>query len=239
MKVTLIDHQKYACELLIFAKSTRLNMADKDLMMDIWLMTVEDKEKELDYISNTIPSAWEFVHYTFLVEGVSRNCTHQMIRTRTGSYAEQSMRVTNQSDFDFIMPERMQGVSCYAVAKTETTIDRIKDCYSETIAEGFQPEDARSILPGNISTNILCCYNLRTFADLVKSRTGGRTQVEYQRAANAMVDEVLKVHPWAEKFLFKKDRNYFDEIEAFAKAKFPDIKERGELLKIVDKMRKG
>jgi hypothetical protein len=54
-----------------------------------------------------------------------------------------------------------------------------------------------------------------------------------------MVDEVLKVHPWAEKFFFKQGRDYFAEIEEFAKKKFPDLKERGELLKIVDGMRKS
>lgn len=237
MKVTLVNYTRDAARNLILAKATRLNM-DSNLIGQIGAMTESDIEKELDYISNTIPSAWEFVHYTFLVEDVSRDCTKQITRTRTGSYAEQSMRVTDQCEFEFIMPEAMKGVSCYAVAKTETTLDKIKDCYSETISEGFQPEDARCILPGGISTNILCCYNLRTFSDLVKSRTGGRTQGEYQRVANAMADAVLAVHPWADKFLFNKERNYFDEIEEFAKAKFPDLRERGELLKIVDKMRK-
>lgn len=237
MKVTLVNYTQNAARILILAKSTRLNL-NADLIGNIANMSDDEILKELDYIANTIPSAWEFIRYTFLVEGVSRNCTHQMVRTRTGSYAEQSMRVTNQCEFEFIMPEAMKGASCYAVAKTETTLDKIKDCYSETILEGFAPEDARSILPGNISTNILCCYNLRTFSDLVKSRTGGRTQGEYQRVANAMADAVLAVHPWADKFLFNKERNYFDEIEEFAKAKFTDLRERGELLKIVDKMRK-
>jgi hypothetical protein len=75
--------------------------------------------------------------------------------------------------------------------------------------------------------------------DLAKSRTGGRTQSEYQKVVNAMVDEILRVHPWAEKFFFKHGRDYFAEIEEFAKKKFPDLKERGELLKIVDGMRKS
>ena len=55
-----------------------------------------------------------------------------------------------------------------------------------------------------------------------------------------MIDEVLVVHPWAEKFLFKRDRNYFAEIEAFAEREYGgDLKKKGELLKIVDLMRKG
>jgi hypothetical protein len=75
--------------------------------------------------------------------------------------------------------------------------------------------------------------------DLAKSRTGGRTQGEYQKVMNAMVDEVLKVHPWADKFLFQQGRDYFAEIEAFAEREYGgDLLKKGALLKIVDKMRK-
>ena len=234
MKVTLVSYIPNAARILILAKSTRLNLSE-ELFDSLFNLEKEEIEKELDYIANTVPSAWEFCHYTFLVEGVSRNCTHQMVRTRTGSYAEQSMRVTDQSDFDFVMPDISEVKQDDIFAE----LSEIKYTYGNLIQGGVKPEDARSILPGNISTNILCCYNLRTFADLVQSRTGGRTQSEYRNVANAMVDAVLAVHPWAEKFLFKKQRDYFQEIEEFAARKFPDLRERGELLKIVDKMRKG
>ena len=55
-----------------------------------------------------------------------------------------------------------------------------------------------------------------------------------------MVDEVLRVHPWAEKFLFQAGgRDYFGEIEAFAQREYGgNLLKKGELLKIVDKMRK-
>ena len=81
---------------------------------------------------------------------------------------------------------------------------------------------------------------MRTFVDLAKARTGGRTQNEYQKVVNAMVDEVLAVHPWAEKFLFQQGRDHFAEIEAFAQREYGgNLLKKGELLKIVDKLRKG
>jgi thymidylate synthase ThyX len=104
---------------------------------------------------------------------------------------------------------------------------------------GLPAEDARGLLPTNISTNIVAKFNLRAFVDLAKSRTGGRTQSEYQKVMNAMVDAVLAVHPWAEKFLFQQGRDYFAEIEAFAEKEYGgDLLKKGALLKIVDKMRK-
>jgi thymidylate synthase ThyX len=148
------------------------------------------------------------------------------------------MRVNNMSDFDYIFTDaNLKNNSAVVIINTVLCV--IKTGYKLLLKIGQAQEDARGILPTNISTNIICKFNLRAFSELAKSRTGGRTQSEYQKVVNAMIDEVLKVHPWAEMFLFKKDRNYFDDIEEFAKQKFPDLKERGELLKIVDKMRKG
>jgi hypothetical protein len=54
-----------------------------------------------------------------------------------------------------------------------------------------------------------------------------------------MIAEVLKVHPWAETFIFPKSRDYFKDIEDFAEEAFGgDLLKKGKLLKIVDKMRK-
>lgn len=237
MKVTLINYTPNAVDMLLFTKSTRLEMRP-GLLEEIAGWSHEKKMAELDYMANTIPSSWEFVDYTFLVEGVSRAYTHQQVRTRAASYAQQTMRVLNMGEYDYVLTEKNRE-NPLAVSIIGNVNANIQHAYRELIKIGQPPEDARGILPTNIATNIVCKFNLRTFSDLAKSRTGGRTQSEYQKVINAMVDEVLNVHPWAEKFLFSKGRDYFAEIEAFAKAKFPDLKERGELLKIVDKMRKG
>lgn len=237
MKVTLINYTQDAETLLLFTKSTRLNMSP-GLLDEIRRKDAKTVNEELEYMAGTIPSSWEFVDYVFLVEGVSRAYTHQQVRTRAASYAQQSMRVLEMGEFEYVFTEKNKE-SADAMTCIKSVLSAIKSHYRELIALGQPPEDARGILPTNIATNIVCKFNLRTFCDLAKSRTGGRTQDEYQKVVNGMVDAVLEVHPWVEKFLFKHDRDYFKEIEEFAKRKFPDLKERGELLKIVDAMRKG
>lgn len=237
MNVTLINYTQDAEALLLFTKSTRLNLSP-NLLDEIRAWPDEKKRAELLYMSNTIPSSWAFVNYTFLVEGVSRAYTHQQVRTGWGSqYAQQSMRVNDMSDFEYVFtPKNMEDI--IAFAEIQLTLGNIKQTYRRLRELGQPEEDARGILPTNIATNIICQFNLRTFSELAKSRTGGRTQAEYQQVINAMIDEVLKVHPWAEMFLFKRDRNFFKELEEFAKREFPDLKKRGELLKILDAMRK-
>lgn len=237
MKVSLINYTHDAEDLLLFTKATRLTLSP-GLMEEIKNWDPEKKSAELEYMSNTIPSSWEFVSYVFLVECVSRAYTHQQVRTRSASYAQQTMRVLEMGAYEYIYTDNN-----LAASGVKDIIDKHKSftqgTYRTLLALGQAPEDARGVLPTNISTNIVCKFNLRTFADLVKSRTGGRTQSEYQKVINAMADEVLRVHPWAEKFLFQQGRDHFAEIEAFAHREYGgDLLKKGELLKIVDKMRK-
>lgn len=237
MKVSLISYTPNAAQLLVFTKSTRLTMSP-GLMDEIMSWPQSRIELELAYMAATIPSSWEFVDYVFLVEGVSRAYTHQQVRTRNASFAQQTMRVLDMGEYDYVLTERNKEdkISQSIISNTNRYI---RNSYATMIKSGVAPEDARGILPTNIATNIVCKFNLRTFSDLCKSRSGGRTQNEYQQVVNAMADAVLAVHPWAERFLFPARRNAFDEIEAFAKEEFGgDLLKKGKLLKIVDQMRK-
>lgn len=238
MRVTLISHTPEAAELLIFTKSTRLTMSP-GLMDEIRAWPEEKKLAELEYMANTIPSSWEFVDYVFMIEGVSRAFTHQFVRSRNASYAQQTMRVLNMGEFDYVMTDRVKA-DVRARGLVDILNENIKSVYRQLIELGLPVEDARGVLPTNIATNICAKFNLRAFVDLAKSRTGGRTQNEYQQVVNAMCDAVLKVHPWAEKFMFQQGRDYFAEIEKFAEEEYGgDLLKKGRLLKIVDKMRKG
>lgn len=239
MKVTLINYTRMAVELLLFTKRTRLSMTPA-LMNEIQAMTHEQKMVELKYMAGTIPSSWEFVDYTFLVQRVSRAYTHQQVRSRHGSYAQQSLRVNSMCDFDYVHTLDKDKWS-EVRSEIDECLQNIKETYQDSIAMGVSIEDARGILPTNIATNIVCKFNLRTFSELVKARSGGRTQNEYQQVVKAMVDEVTKVHPWVEMFLFgDKGRDYFNELEKFARQEFENNSlRRNKLLKIVDKMRKA
>lgn len=237
MKVTLFNFTPLARETLIFTKSTRLNLT-AGLFEEICNWPEDKKMDELRYMADTIPSSWEFVDYLFLMEGVSRSYTHQQVRTRWASYAQQTMRVLDVGDFDYVYTEKNLE-NPYAMAAIDRVLDAIKQGYRELIRIGQPVEDARGVLPTNIATNIVCKFNLRTLSELARSRTGGRTQGEYQRVINSTMDQVLQVHPWAKLFLFgERGRDYFAEIEAFAKSHVLDREDRAALLKIVDKMRK-
>jgi flavin-dependent thymidylate synthase len=201
MNVTLLSYTPDALTLLLATKQTRLSMSPK-LLDEVRAWPDRKKQEELDYMRGTIQSSWEFVDYTFLIDGVTRAFTHQLVRTRAGSYAQQSQRTVDMSGFDYVETGVLN--ECGQEEKRWTyqaAMDDINEAYNKLIDMGVPPQDARGILPTNICTNIVSKFSLRTLADMAKVRLCTRTQGEYQDVFRAMRAEVIKVHPWAEPFI--------------------------------------
>lgn len=209
MKVTLINHTPDALETLIFTKSTRLKMAATGLA-EIKAWPEERKLAELAYMLGTIQSSWEFIDYIFLIEGVTRAFTHQLVRHRAGtSFAQQAQRAVDMSDFEYITTGPMNlrddpppteyewdaaGVYCMAM-------EGIRQAYNKLSEMGVPAQDARGILPTNISTNICFKANLRTIHDMGLKRLCVKAQGEFQNVFRALKAEVVRVHPWAEQMI--------------------------------------
>jgi len=239
MKCTLVNYTQEAAELLIFAKSTRLQMSPS-LLDEIRAWPAEKKAAELDYIAKSIPSSWEMIDYHFMIEKVSRAFTHQLVRSRHGSYAQQSLRVVDLSDsgagFPFVMPA---GISSAGREALEGVVEFLQEQYVELQhgAVCLNPEEARSILPTNVATNILAKFNLRTLSELCRARVGKRVQDEYVSVVFAMRAAVEEVHPWAIPFLRPRQAGLADAIDEWAIANVPTGEQRRDLLKIADRLR--
>lgn len=246
MKVELIDYTgagspdpaRYAAERLVFTKQTRLNM-DSDQMARVEEMSVDELNVELEYMANTIPSSWEFVTYSFLINGVTRAFTHQFVRTRTGSYAQQTMRVLDVDGWEYLTgPSIIENAS--AEFEYRTAMKDVDAAYRRLIMQGTKIEDARGILPTNILTNIVAKFDLRTFADTQRKRASTRTQGEYRDVMDAMRSEVLRVHPWASMFLertFDKAAADLEEYFTGERGVHLAASERNDLIKLIDQMR--
>lgn len=239
MRVQIINATEDAKHLLMFTKQTRLNMSP-DLMDEIRNWPEERKTEELAYMAKTIPSSHEFVDVTFLVSGISRACAQQMTRTRNASFAMQSQRVADVSEMEIYCPERIQSDGTKH-AKYKVAVNTAVGRYKEMIADGFSPEDARGVLPMNITCNLVAKYNLRAFVDLMKTRTSLRAQGEYADVARAMKDCVLTVWPWSKPFFADKHATAISMLEAVAKelGVTPGKGPAWEIAKAVDLLRKA
>jgi len=55
-------------------------------------------------------SPLEHVSFTFAAEGISRACTHQLVRHRIASYSQQSQRYVKLEQFEYIVPPNISAV---------------------------------------------------------------------------------------------------------------------------------
>ena len=193
MKVELLSYTPDALNLLLRTKNTRLAYEE-----DPADWSEEERNKHLEYMLGTIKSSWEFVDYTFRISGVTRAFTHQLVRTRTGSYAQESQRTVDVGEHEVITPE---FDSIFQDADWHAAVGVMMAYYTGLIAQGVPIQDARGILPTNISTSIVAKFDLRCLHEMAKVRLCTRTQGEYQTVFRAMRDQVLAVHPWAEPFI--------------------------------------
>ena len=149
MNVELINKTENAEELLIFAKKTRIVMSGKTFG-EVMMLSEERKKEELDYIFGTIGSSLEFVDYVFLISGVTRAFTHQLVRHRVGvAFAQQTQRTVNMSEFNCLATGGCINNSIYSSA-----LDNIRKSFCQLVETGVNPHDARGLLPTNIHTNI-------------------------------------------------------------------------------------
>ena len=198
MKVKLVNYTQDAKDLLLFTKNTRLlNVEDAYKEIKDW--SEEKKQEELDYMLKTIKSSWEFVDYTFEIRDVTRAFTHQFVRNRLGSYAQQSQRTVDMEGFGYYTPPAILDEP-RAKELYDDAMKEINQAY-QNLREYVPAEDARGVLPTNIHTNIVAKFDLRNLHETAKSRLSPRAQGEHQEVFRMMIDEVIKVHPWAEPFL--------------------------------------
>lgn len=190
----------FAARLLAYTKNTRLEQGE-DTLNRFLTMPFEELAPELEYIANTIRSSWEFVDFTFQVKDVTRAFTHQLVRTRTASFAQQTQRVVDLSGVGVEKPE-MISIDLESSEAWDLAVEAAMAAYTTAKSRGIPSQDARGIVPTNIKTNIILKVNLRTLADLVGKRQNLRAIGEYGEVIRRAAAEAEKVMPWIRPFLY-------------------------------------
>lgn len=129
-----------------------------------------------------------------------RGVTHEIVRHRIASYSQESTRYCNYSkdkfgnELTFIRPCFWADDSEeYAVWK-QAMVD-IEKTYVKLISLGAKPEEARSILPNSLKTEIVCTMNLREWRHFFRLRTAERAHPQIREISVALLDELKKRIP--------------------------------------------
>ena len=155
------------------------------------------------FIRNIIKRGHESVleHGSISVKIVcDRGVTHEIVRHRLASYSQESTRYCNYSADKFgseitvIKPCFWEeGSREYAVWKE--SMEMIEKNYMALLEAGAKPEEARSILPNSLKTEIVVTMNLREWRHFFRLRTEGRAHPQMREIACKMLAEFQKKIP--------------------------------------------
>ena len=142
-------------------------------------------------------SPFEHISFTFSVEGISRACSHQLVRHRLASYSQQSQRrteITRNALLTMIFPDTIKKNE-KALKKYAKAVAMMYKTYAALRKMNIPKEDARYILPQAIATNIVVTMNVRELFHFFEERLCGKAQWEIRKLANKMLQLCRRVSP--------------------------------------------
>ena len=139
-------------------------------------------------------SVIEHTCFTFAISDVSRSLTHQLVRHRIASYAQQSQRYVNLKEPNYVIPPSI-GKKKDMKETYRETMEVIWKEYNKLLEMGIPTEDARYVLPNAACTNIMVTMNARSLLNFIELRCCLHAQWEIRALANQMLQEAKKVAP--------------------------------------------
>ena len=137
-------------------------------------------------------SVFEHIYFTFKIEGISRACSHQLVRHRHCSFTQRSQRYCSEDGFEVVMPNSFNKVENFEDIKAwyEYFADAIRDNYGALQILDVPNEDARYILPNACATSLYMSLNLRELIHMANERLCTRAQWEIRDLVKEMCNLV-------------------------------------------------
>ena len=179
-----------------------------------------------EYLRNILKqghgSVFEHATYVMLIEGISRSCSHELVRHRAGwGYSQLSQRYVDESHAAFVMPpailgdaaleaewtrqvEAAQAAYVMAVEHLMTRYERVEN---KVHRRKLAREAARSVLPNATEVKIVASANVRAWRTMLELRLGEGAELEIRRMAVACLRVLQREAP-----------SLFDDFEIFGSA---------------------
>ena len=153
-----------------------------------------------EFIRKIIKKGHEAIieHFSFSVKFVvDRGISHELVRHRLASYAQESTRYVDYShggEITYIKPlfftngSTLELIWLDAMESCELAYLRLREC-------GSTPEQARSVLPNSLKTEVVMTANLREWRHFFKLRTADAAHPQMREVTRPLLDEVKLMLP--------------------------------------------
>src|SRR3989304_6204815 len=165
----------------------------------------EDKITEtscIEFVRKIIKSGHHAIieHFDISVRVIcDRGVTHEIVRHRIASYAQESTRYCNYASGKFgnqitvIEPcfwhKGYGNIELEKYKIWKETLKNIESAYLKLISLGASPQEARSILPNSLKTEIIIKFNLREWRHFLTLRTSKAAHPQMREVANMILSE--------------------------------------------------
>lgn len=169
-----------------------------EVMTGKYISLDELRETVLDVRKTNLQGVLETIHFSLSIKGVTRAFTHQLVRYRTASFNQESMRFVRPEGKDwYYVPERLKlPGNGELLAEYCKQMEFIKESYNFLIEKGAPIEVARGLLPTNVLTNIDMACNFRTLVNICETRLCNQAQKgewgEFANQVKGLVKEQVR-----------------------------------------------
>lgn len=151
-----------------------------------------------EMLKGGLQTALETQVIVFAVRGVSRTCTHQLVRSRRASFHQQSQRASYMGDApECRMPESI-WVNPVARAAFLGAVLESWNAYRTICDQDISYQDARFVLQEGTDNFILLEYPVREFLNLYAYRGCSMFQWEIVDVMRKCRAALIEAHPWME-----------------------------------------
>jgi thymidylate synthase (FAD) len=155
-------------------------------------------------------SVLEHTVWNFIITGISRSFTHELVRHRAGfGYSQLSQRYVDESVADFIEPaciaddpklhevwqSAVENAQAAYVKLIEGLQEKFATIQDKTQRRKMARQAARSVLPNATETKIFVTANARSLRHFIELRCSEHAEIEIREVAAQMLDILRREAP--------------------------------------------
>lgn len=129
-----------------------------------------------------------------------RGVTHEIVRHRLAAYCQESTRYCNYANKQFnseitVIEPYFFGKGTPIYRMWQKACENAETAYFDLLNEGCSPQEARSVLPNSLKTEIVMTANLREWRHFFKLRCATAAHPQMREVALQLLDECKKLYP--------------------------------------------
>ena len=153
-------------------------------------------------------------HCSFTVKFIcDRGVSHEIVRHRVASYCQESTRYCNYSKGDFgseitVIKPCFLAENSDGMKEWKSAMRFAEDHYFSLLNFGCSPQEARSVLPNSLKTEVVMTANIREWRHFLKLRCSPAAHPQMREVALILLEKVHDLIPvcfddiWSEYHVF-------------------------------------